>query len=102
MRTSTEINEDIAEVAKKFRAYKNLQNEGGYGFNPYEIEIEKLCEERYEADENESPLKTKAGFEAEKIWFNAQAFSAANVAHKACQERGYSLTELQDAKKLYA
>lgn len=100
MRTTSEIINEMNQVAKLRHSHNNLYNEGFRdGFNPHEDRLTELRNELFEAQKAESPL-TK-DLDGERAWFNAQKFTAKDVAkaRAACLARGYSLADLQAAAK---
>jgi hypothetical protein len=102
-RTTTEIQNEINQVVKAQANYNNVANEGCKGQTPYESKLADLHKELYQAKQVEIAAKLSGeSLQAERAWFNSQGFKRPDLAQKACQDRGYNMSDLFAAIKALA
>jgi len=102
-RTTTEIQNEINQVVKAQLNYNNVVNEGCNGQTPYETKLADLHKELYTANQLEIAAKLSGdSLQSERAWFNAQGFKRPDLAQKACQARGYQMSDLFAAIKALA
>jgi hypothetical protein len=102
-RTASEVQAELIQARRAFDNYNNVQFEGrgnpdNYYLNPNHKAIEALSAELYEIDRIAKAIKLSGdSLQAESAWFNGQGFTRPDLAQKACQARGYNMSDLFDA-----
>jgi hypothetical protein len=100
--TTNQLEAALATAGKNRAAYRATNLENGGGYNPYDAEIEQLSEQLSKITAaTKSAILSGDSLTAEREWFKAQGFTAANLqaANTACLARGYTLADLQAAAK---
>jgi hypothetical protein len=104
-RTTNEVQAELAQARRAFDNYNNVQFEGhgtpdNYYLNPHHKAIEALAAELYEIEQAAKAIKLSGdSLQAERAWFNGQGFTRPDLAQKACQARGYQMSDLFAAIK---
>ena len=105
LRTASDVQADLAQARRAFDNYNNIQFEGrgnpdNYYLNPHHKDIEALAAELYEIEQAAKAIKLSGdSLQAERAWFNGQGFTRPDLAQKACQARGYNMSDLIAAIK---
>ena len=104
-RTASEVQAELVQTRRAFENYNNVQFEGhgnpdNYYLNPHHKAIEALAAELYEIEQAAVAIKLSGdSLQAERAWFNGQGFTRHDLAQKACQARGYNMSDLFSAIK---
>jgi hypothetical protein len=102
-RSTNTIQADINQLVKAQTNYNNVVNEGQNGQTPYATKLSELHKELYAAKQIEIATKLSGdSLQAERAWFNNQNFKFPDIAQKACQARGYNMSDLFAAIKALA
>ena len=104
-REKSEIQKELTEARRHFNNWNAVHFEGqsdpdSCQLNPHFKTIEALAEELYELEQAEmKALLSGDSLQKEREWFNSQGFTSPAQADKACEARGYNMSDLFAAIK---